>query len=83
MLPVKSSIEKYRLCVNNNDATRYGDVTLVQKHRGQAEVIIAERKRQLTNQKEIRKLYRLSRMLTLSENRAAVKDVLSVRKYNY
>jgi transposase InsO family protein len=49
---------------NEHYHSRIGYVTPVQKHMGQAEAIIAERKRQLTNQKEIRKLYWSSRMLT-------------------
>jgi putative transposase len=49
---------------NEHYHSRIGYVTPVQKHMGQAEVIIAERKRQLTNQKEIRKLYWSSQMLT-------------------
>lgn len=49
---------------NEHYHSRIGYVTPVQKHMGQAEMIIAERKKQLTNQKEIRKLYWSSRMLT-------------------
>jgi len=44
--------------------SRIGYVTPVQKHTGQAEVIKAQRENQLTSQKEIRKLYWSSRILT-------------------
>lgn len=49
---------------NEHYHSRIGYVTPVQKHMGQAEVIIADRKRQLTNQKEFRKQYWSSQTLT-------------------
>jgi transposase InsO family protein len=62
---VQGYFEKYFTWYDNEHYhSRIGYVTPAQKHMGQAEAIIAERKNQLTNQKEIRKLYWSSQILT-------------------
>jgi putative transposase len=62
---VQSYFEKYFSWYNNEHYhSRIGYVTPNQKHMGQADEIILKRKKQLTYQKDVRKLYWSSQTLT-------------------
>ncbi len=62
---VKRYFYKYFSWYNNDHYhSRIGYVTPKQKHKGQADRILSERKKRLTHQKDVRKLYWSSQILT-------------------